>query len=806
MNTTLALLLPPSNVRGVAGRPGAQVEPSGGFDAIIDTVMATSADRTDHANNDRGDPPAEAPVPGMPAGPARTDAATLVNPAGQCHATNPTDWTNSANPTNSANAANPINPINPVNAANAVNPTNPTNAVNAANSSDPFSAANSTDPITLANAAKEAYSITLADPTNAATFSDAAYPVDAVDPLDAFDALDAPETGDGPSDGGPHSTVGSRSARRGDRSTAADAPDDAGNVVTLSMPSFVAPTIHPDERASAFDEHATPSLADPTIPAAALANVTPPRHPTDGGSMISIGGTLPIDAAAAPSPLAPGPSVAGAIDTETSALPADRGVDWLRPSIDATTDAWTSATALRTPEKPNYAVLKLAVPNNALPNKNALPDARVDGDAPATRRVADAQNGTRLTDPSIPTSEESGPTAWSRRFEAPVTGAARTTRGDNSDRRDDDPVIAGIDSAEATEQLGIGIETVRRTAPELLTNGVEALAAIEEITNGVQALAAIEEITNGIEALASIDEITNGIEAAHINVANAPDGQQPGAIAASAPVPVPTTRPSTRPSTLPSTLPSTVPNGRDRLPADSRSVTDTEASSTRVSVANPDEARSSGAANNGRGVGATGEVMRMELTGSVPIAAIQPAPVPTLARTAGSMPATSASPTERAAVAEQLVAVVRPLTDGDGTHSLTVDLHPMDLGRVRLEITVEGTTVHIAMHAEHGATSALLHESLPELHRSLDEAGLRAGRIALGADSSPSGGRSPQQGQTGNQATFFGGQNPNRRGVGDLWPAGSPASPPFRAPPPSAASSASATSSDLARRSIDIVL
>ena len=176
-----------------------------------------------------------------------------------------------------------------------------------------------------------------------------------------------------------------------------------------------------------------------------------------------------------------------------------------------------------------------------------------------------------------------------------------------------------------------------------------------------------------------------------------------------------------------------------------------------------------------------------------------------------SSPVPSASPAERVAVAEQLVAVVRPLSEGDGTHSLTVDLHPMDLGRVRLEISMEGATIHVTMHAEHAATSTLLHESLPELHRSLDDAGLRAGRVSLGADSSTSDGRSPQQGQAGNQPTFIGAQNqnPNRRSAGDVWPARSPASPAFRASPssaPVAPVAAVAGSSDATHRSIDIVL
>lgn len=118
------------------------------------------------------------------------------------------------------------------------------------------------------------------------------------------------------------------------------------------------------------------------------------------------------------------------------------------------------------------------------------------------------------------------------------------------------------------------------------------------------------------------------------------------------------------------------------------------------------------------------------------------------------------SPAERSAVAEQLVSVVRPLAGSNGSHTMTLDLHPADLGRVRLVITVEGAMVHVAVHAEQATTSALLHQTMPELRRSLDAAGLTTGRIGLDSEASTSGGhagdlRNPQAGLptdlTGNQ-------------------------------------------------------
>lgn len=102
--------------------------------------------------------------------------------------------------------------------------------------------------------------------------------------------------------------------------------------------------------------------------------------------------------------------------------------------------------------------------------------------------------------------------------------------------------------------------------------------------------------------------------------------------------------------------------------------------------------------------------------------------------------ATSSTAIQRVVVADQLVSVVRPLATANGSHTLTLELHPADLGRVRLEITVEGAMVHIAMDAEHGLTAQLLRDALPELRRALDAAGLSTGRIDLdrGLNADPS--------------------------------------------------------------------
>jgi flagellar hook-length control protein FliK len=84
-------------------------------------------------------------------------------------------------------------------------------------------------------------------------------------------------------------------------------------------------------------------------------------------------------------------------------------------------------------------------------------------------------------------------------------------------------------------------------------------------------------------------------------------------------------------------------------------------------------------------------------------------------------------------VPEQLVHVLSATRDrGDGSYRLAVEVHPAELGRVRLDVHVDGGTVHVSLHADHAATSALLEQSLDQLRAALESAGVSAGQLSLG--------------------------------------------------------------------------
>jgi hypothetical protein len=91
-------------------------------------------------------------------------------------------------------------------------------------------------------------------------------------------------------------------------------------------------------------------------------------------------------------------------------------------------------------------------------------------------------------------------------------------------------------------------------------------------------------------------------------------------------------------------------------------------------------------------------------------------------------------------VTDQLVDVIRPLRhDGHGRYDLRVDLHPADLGRVRLDVTFEAGVVHVTLHADQGATNQLLQQSLGDLRQALEQAGVATGQLAMGAEGSAPG-------------------------------------------------------------------
>ena len=90
-----------------------------------------------------------------------------------------------------------------------------------------------------------------------------------------------------------------------------------------------------------------------------------------------------------------------------------------------------------------------------------------------------------------------------------------------------------------------------------------------------------------------------------------------------------------------------------------------------------------------------------------------------------------ASPAQQ--VAEALQAV-RRMTDG--SHRLSLQLYPEELGAIQLEVAAREGQLHVRAVAETEATRGLLNASLGELRSSLADAGVSAGSLEVGAETS----------------------------------------------------------------------
>ena len=96
-----------------------------------------------------------------------------------------------------------------------------------------------------------------------------------------------------------------------------------------------------------------------------------------------------------------------------------------------------------------------------------------------------------------------------------------------------------------------------------------------------------------------------------------------------------------------------------------------------------------------------------------------------------SAPPSETTPTQQ--VAEALREVRRL---ADGSHRLSLQLHPEELGAVQLEIAMRDGRLHVRAVAETEAARIALEQHLPELRSELRDAGVRAGSLEVGPDTS----------------------------------------------------------------------
>ena len=103
---------------------------------------------------------------------------------------------------------------------------------------------------------------------------------------------------------------------------------------------------------------------------------------------------------------------------------------------------------------------------------------------------------------------------------------------------------------------------------------------------------------------------------------------------------------------------------------------------------------------------------------------------------AGVAEGNSTFETSMPGVASQLVSVISPLrVSSDGTRSLTVALHPGDLGDVRVTVTTTDQGVVVRMSAASDAGHDALRQNLPQLQQQLTSHGQRATVVLADAGS-----------------------------------------------------------------------
>jgi flagellar hook-length control protein FliK len=80
-------------------------------------------------------------------------------------------------------------------------------------------------------------------------------------------------------------------------------------------------------------------------------------------------------------------------------------------------------------------------------------------------------------------------------------------------------------------------------------------------------------------------------------------------------------------------------------------------------------------------------------------------------------------------VQTQIAPYITALRHGpDGTHQITVLLHPVELGQVQVVVELRSGTVNLELTGAHGAAHEALLSAMPALRRELTDAGLTVGR------------------------------------------------------------------------------
>ena len=117
---------------------------------------------------------------------------------------------------------------------------------------------------------------------------------------------------------------------------------------------------------------------------------------------------------------------------------------------------------------------------------------------------------------------------------------------------------------------------------------------------------------------------------------------------------------------------------------------------------------------------------------------------------ATGQPAVPTTPEPPATQVASAVAALR--RRGDGEYVATLDLHPAELGRVRVELEVRAGVVNVTMTPEQAGTRALLTQGIEDLRAALEQGGLDAGQLDVSQQDHPGDQPQDQADQSGHPA------------------------------------------------------
>jgi flagellar hook-length control protein FliK len=192
------------------------------------------------------------------------------------------------------------------------------------------------------------------------------------------------------------------------------------------------------------------------------------------------------------------------------------------------------------------------------------------------------------------------------------------------------------------------------------------------------------------------------------------------------------------------------PPGVPAVPADTATPTEGAAA---VPAATAAPLADTSGSTGGSSSGETGDQARHDSVqvSLDPAGTVVGTPLPTVQAAAPTAAAAAAPAPPPPPVATQLVQQVAVLAGGpDGTHSLTVVLHPDSLGPVQVQVTLSQGTIDLSMRGAHEQGRAALMGALPDLRRDLEAAGLTCSNVGVDVDTG--GSWSAQGGSAGQQA------------------------------------------------------